>query len=662
MEDKMTDMRDDILRNEAIAMKLFHDQHVPPFSFQYGGRKPADIDWERKLEGDYVDLTKWQRTIDLYDPETCLRVRAVCTIYADTPGFEWVIHFMNQGPDDTPILEAVDALKVRQPVSAVLVSRLWGSSCAQDDWLPFDTVLSPGEALRFGPSGGRSSGGACPFFNTSWIGRYGAGGVITAIGWSGHWQAVVRYGHDHRLEISAGMQGLRTILRPGEAIRSPRILQVWWQGDIDESYNLFRRTMFAHVLPRRESQDGGLIYPPVADLCTSAKIDNAPNQAFVLSHVEAIKDRPVEVYWIDAYQHRGGFPDGMGNYNVEDIGLMTSARRFPDGLGSISDAIHDAGMGFLLWQEPERVAPGTFLDREHPEWVLRAEGQKWGLLNLADLDARRYITKYLLNVIEELGLDWLRIDFNLDPLPYWEQTDEPGRRGMTEVRYIEGLYAMLDEIRTEYPRVKLDNCASGGRRIDLETCSRMTPLWRSDLPGSLFVTNQWLEAAMLNQAMTAGLSRYVPFSMGGGAASTPYLFRSAYNGGIPLMEEFRVPGFPVENVDKGIEEAKRLRKYLVGDFYVLNEVTVDPTQWLVMQWHLPDEDAGMVLAFRRHKSPYMTFECKFRGIDPLANYLMQVCPNHTRSEAIRTTGARMSNWLDIEKRPGSLLIEYRKEA
>ena len=54
--------------------------------------------------------------------------------------------------------------------------------------------------------------------------------------------------------------------------------------------------------------------------------------------------------------------------------------------------------------------------------------------------------------------------------------------GMAEIRYVEGHYRMWDEIRAAYPQLAIDNCASGGRRIDLETASRSVPLWRTTAP------------------------------------------------------------------------------------------------------------------------------------------------------------------------------------
>ncbi len=139
-------------------------------------------------------------------------------------------------------------------------------------------------------------------------------------------------------------------------------------------------------------------------------------------------------------------------------------------------------MKFLVWFEPERVSRGTYLAKEHPEWVISPAGDGSGLFNLGTPAAREFMTKYLVEVIKQYKMDWLRIDYNIDPLGFWQFLDkkDPDRVGMAEIRYIEGLYRMWDDLRAAYPQLAIDDCASGGRRIDLETMSRSTPLWRSD--------------------------------------------------------------------------------------------------------------------------------------------------------------------------------------
>ena len=76
--------------------------------------------------------------------------------------------------------------------------------------------------------------------------------------------------------------------------------------------------------------------------------------------------------------------------------------------------------------------------------------------------------------------DYYRQDFNMQPDIYWAANDEPGRTGMKEIRHIEGLYYFWDYLLSRFPNLLIDNCASGGRRIDWETIGRSAPLWRSD--------------------------------------------------------------------------------------------------------------------------------------------------------------------------------------
>jgi hypothetical protein len=56
-------------------------------------------------------------------------------------------------------------------------------------------------------------------------------------------------------------------------------------------------------------------------------------------------------------------------------------------LKAIGDAVEKAGLKFLMWFEPERVASGTFIAQEHPEWVIGGSGG--GLFNLGIPQPRR---------------------------------------------------------------------------------------------------------------------------------------------------------------------------------------------------------------------------------------------------------------------------------
>ena len=165
--------------------------------------------------------------------------------------------------------------------------------------------------------------------------------------------------------------------------------------------------------------------------------------------------------------------------------------------------------------------------------------------------------------------------------------------------YVEGLYQAWDDILAANPGLFIDNCASGGQRIDLETCARSIPLWRTDATILPLLKKDYAQAAICNQAISAGLNRYVPLSTSGQMGTLAYLFRSGFNGGIAFCQDCRPKDLSRDELKAAIEEGKRIRKYFLGDFYCLSEVDVDPRHWCVMQYNRPEEGDGMLLAFRR---------------------------------------------------------------
>jgi alpha-galactosidase len=442
-------------------------------------------------------------------------------------------------------------------------------------------------------------------------------------------------------------------------------MQLYWFGRSPfRAYNLFRGTMLSHIVPRI---DGAIVVPPVTQMSTSFYELNGSTESNVLSHLESIKGLGFEMFWLDAYWTKDGFPSGMGNYGFP-IQRAEPSDRFPRGMKPIGDAAHREGMGFLVWFEPERVHKGSSIAKEHPEWVIKLnEGDDWyvdnGLYNLGLPEARAYMTKYLEAVVKEYGLDCLRLDFNIDPGPFWNFLDskDPDRVGLAEIRYVEGLYKMWDDILQAFPHLYIDNCASGGQRIDLETASRSLPLWRTDATISPLMQLDFNQAALQNQVITAGLSRYVPFSTSGQMGASPYLFRSGFNAGISFAEDVRPAGYPRDQLKQAIAEGKRIRKYFFGNFYPLNEVTTNPEDWCVLQYHRTADQDGMVLAFRRHLSPYGSYDFALNEIEPKGEYEVTFYPTYAPSKKTVIVGAELQRLrAEVADCPGSLLVEYKR--
>ena len=263
-------------------------------------------------------------------------------------------------------------------------------------------------------------------------------------------------------------------------------------------------------------------------------------------------------------------------------------------------------MRFSVWFEPERVSEGTWLYAHHPEWLLQ-EGhapqwldskQKQVLLNLGNPDARRWLTDWISNAIDEDGIDIFRHDFNIDPLSFWQKADAPDRQGITEIRYIEGLYAFWDELLARHPNLLIDNCASGGRRIDLETTSRSVPLWRSDLFGNtLWRAGARPRAQPLGSAQFRRIihSLLLPAESLRGAEHAE--LRHDHSLGRPQARSRSLARAEDYERSEGFFQVL-LRRHLSAD----SPSTSDEKQWLAYQCDRPDLGEGMVMAFRRKEA------------------------------------------------------------
>jgi len=238
-------------------------------------------------------------------------------------------------------------------------------------------------------------------------------------------------------------------------------------------------------------------------------------------------------------------------------------------------------------------------------------------------------------------------------MPYWEASNKPGRIGIPEIRHIEGLYAYWDSLLVRFPKLLIDNCASGGRRIDLETTSRSAPLWRTDY--------QYGEPTGY-QCHTFGLNFYLPIHGTAIYRTDSYTFRSGL--GATAVMNWEVTGRESESIpaiQKRIKDYQNLKPYFYGDYYPLTSSrnTVRDNSWLAYQMHRRDQGDGIILAFRRKDAADESIVIKLGGLDPDAVYELTYEDYQIQ---IKKTGQELSEGITISipQKPASLLINYKK--
>ncbi len=627
-----------------------------PLSLACAGKPLSELlsAWRAGWEDEPAEGGATARRLTLRDPAGGLEIRCEVSLFDAFPAVEWVAHLQNAADADSPLLSEIlplDALFSLNPEHSCTLHHAKGSDCKLDDFMPLETPLPVGAQVELAPQAGRSSDGTLPFFNLDFGGR----GVIVAVGWTGGWRATFTR-TEAGLRVQAGMKRTHLKLLPGEAIRTPRVLLLFWEGERLHGHNMLRQFILAHHTPR---PGGELLQAPI---CNAVWGEN--HVANQIAKARWLKDHgiPLDVFWIDAGWHGDGeFLEGSTVFNSQwgaHVGnWWPNKTTYPQGLGPVGDALRQMGFGFCLWFEPERVFRGTYFTREHPDWLLGPMGDN-SLYNLGHVQARQALTDLISDLITESGITVYRQDFNFDPAPYWEAADAPDRVGISEIRHIEGLYAMWDELRARHPDLIIDNCSSGGRRIDLETISRSIPLWRSDY-------QCWPDFDVIGQqSQTHGLGLWVPLSTGCCERPDTYAFRSALGPGIVfssnVFESLPSDHFPADWLRQAATEQRNLRRFFYGDFYPLTAWSVADDVWAAWQFDRPDLGEGMVLALRRPKSPYSRLEANLSGLEPQARYEVTGVDEGSCVEASGEELITEGLGISIAEKPGSALLLYRR--
>ena len=656
------------------------------FSFVYDGKSSPDFlaHWKKSEASKSLGGGRELRTLTYRDPATGIEVTNEVTSFFGVQAVECILHVRNSGTRDSPILENILPLDLQfnaPGTGKIVMHYVRGSMGTVEDYLPVDEEVVRGTELNLAHyvlKGSNHVNGQLPFFNLEWPG----GGLIGAIGWSGQWSVEVNGQGGRVVRLRAGQQKTHLKLHPGESIRTPRILLLQWQGaDRFVGHNQLRKLLLAHYVPRINGQT---VLPPVGnsnafvyeydaiakktgqnplDVVSQLKpgeeknfaglADDALNWVNEANQLDFIRGMPpgMELYWLDAGWFPGEWPFGVGSWDADP-------KKFPHGLKPLGDAAHKKGLKFLLWFEPGRVGAGSLIATQHPDWVLHRpeEGRLGGLFNFGDPAALQWMTETLSTRIDEWGIDIYRQDSNMCPLLFWQAADAPDRQGITEIRWVEGLYGLWDGLLRNHPKLMIDNANWRITGPDIEVMSRSVgSLTRSETECG------GIPHPTATQIQTEELSLWVPIAMGAVNGFDPYTFRSAASNGVGTGLDLRAPYVPLAQAQAGIEELKSLRPYWLGDYYPLTDISPDEHAWAGWQFYRPDLKAGFAVFFRRPLSQQSAREATLQGLDAKANYEVTLAQNYEAGKKQTMSGEQLMHLrVDIDTKPGSLLVKYKQ--
>lgn len=630
-----------------------------PISFQLDGKAFTGIpsEWKPSTRRRRLDANMVETVFEGREPGTGLTLRVDCVEYADYPVVEWTAWFTNPESRPTQILSDILALDGSFAGSLPVLCHCNGDFYSGEGYAFQETPVRKDERLSFAPAGGRSCDRAFPYYRLAFQGC----GLSLAIGWPAQWSASFT-GLGDGVRVTAGQEKTHLRLLPGESVRTPRMTVMSWTGDAARAANLWRRWYRAHLLPRPNGQ------PLVAGHGTDAGEEfTAATEENQVRFIEkwARLGIPIDVWWIDA----GWYPCYKNKEKKRSWPVTGTwepdPERFPNGLKPVSDCASRHGADLLVWFEPERVRPGTRLDREHPDWLLKLEGKDDRLLNLGDPDCRRWLTDHVCGLIRENGIRVYRQDHNFTPLEYWRLNEKEDRRGMNENLHVQGYLQYWDDLLARSPGLWIDSCASGGRRNDLETMRRSVPLHYTDFgygdhPVKLsfhHILFQWIPY-FKEVTLSWDLERPERYDSRVDSFS--------YHCGLgPMM----VPCIDINRDDYDFDLMKRmlgiLRRaadlMLRGDYHPLTPIHRTPEQWVARQFDLPEEGGGFIQAIRLPACPQESLLVHPRAFRADADYLFENPENGEKRRLSGQAVLRDGFSFTLPRREGALWF-YRIEA
>ncbi len=295
-----------------------------------------------------------------------------------------------------------------------------------------------------------------------------------ALAWSGSYRITLRRNPQGQTSFTGGFghEGLSWRLTPGEEWETPVFAGLYAADGADAASRRWHAYVLNHVLPHSDETR-----PIVYNSWEATEFDvSERNQKMLAGRAAALGCElfVMDDGWFGARTHDAA---GLGDWTV-------NRDRFPGGLDPLIAEVHRLGMRFGLWVEPEMVNPDSDLYRQHPDWVMhmpnrtRTTMRNQLVLNFGRTDVAEWAHKWLDQLVGQHEIDFLKWDMNRSfSEAGWPAERDPDRLWIDHVRHV---YAIIDRLRADHPKLRIEACSGGGGRIDLGMLARTDQAWVSD--------------------------------------------------------------------------------------------------------------------------------------------------------------------------------------
>lgn len=258
------------------------------------------------------------------------------------------------------------------------------------------------------------------------------------------------------VEIGINRENLSLSLKKGESIKTPDVILYEFTNKLDmdsfKLHNYWHNNYSKKPIP--------ITYNTWLSNFDKISYEN------VTSQIEIASRLGVEYFVIDA----GWFGKGdnwwycRGDWDENLTGGLCG--RMLD----VSNDVRAHNMKFGLWFEIESADTNSDVVKNHPEYFIIRDNLCF--LDFSNEDARAHILEVLSKNIEKYNIEYIKFDYNQDM-----RYDD---RGRAYIDYFKGYFETIKELKSKYPGIFFENCASGGQRMNLRNCIDFDGFWPSD--------------------------------------------------------------------------------------------------------------------------------------------------------------------------------------
>ncbi|MBP2058232.1 alpha-galactosidase [Lactobacillus colini] len=281
-----------------------------------------------------------------------------------------------------------------------------------------------------------------------------------------------------RVMTGINPSGFRWLLKPGQSFKTPEGVMFFTENGYNGLMNETHYFTQKYVIDRKWQYEKR----PIVINSWEAYVFNF-NEEKLLQLAKEGKALGMECFVLDDgwFGHRDTDNTSLGDWTV-------NRKKFPRGLNHFSQKLHQMGMQFGLWFEPEMISPDTSLYKSHPDWIVRhpysraAIGRGQYVLDFSNPQVVDNIYQQMAKIIEDCKVDYIKWDMNRYITeaysPYLKKQNLP--QGEFFHRYIKGVYELYSKLLTNFPNLLIEGCASGGGRYDLGIMYYSPQIWPSD--------------------------------------------------------------------------------------------------------------------------------------------------------------------------------------